>query len=155
MNRDERGLTLVEVLATLILLSIVSVIIWSVFFQGYKFSQKAISKNFMLQEANILTTSLTKIHRTLEIYEITSENCGIKVTNLKTTPPQDQVFNHPNICFKLLEINNVSGTGPKITEPHKNGNDISLKVSVSDKKDPNNNLTIDTFLYRVKGADYQ
>jgi prepilin-type N-terminal cleavage/methylation domain-containing protein len=153
--RDERGLTLVEVLATLTILSIVSVIIWSVFFQGYKFSQKAISKNFILQEANILTTNLTKIHQTIDIYEITSGYCTISVTNMTTTPHNVQIFNHPNICFKLLEINNVSGTGPRKVEPNKNGNDISLKVSASDKKDPNNNLTINTFLYRVKGADYQ
>jgi prepilin-type N-terminal cleavage/methylation domain-containing protein len=155
LNRGERGLTLVEVLATLTILSMVSVIIWSVFFQGYNYSQKANSKNLMLQEANILAANLTRIHQTIDKYEIKSENCSIKVTNLKSTPPQYQVFNHANICFKLVEINNVNGTGPRIVEPNKNGNDISLKISVSDKKDPENNITLDTFLYRVKGADYQ
>jgi prepilin-type N-terminal cleavage/methylation domain-containing protein len=155
LNRDERGLTLIEVLVALAILSFLSVIIWSFFFQGYKFSQKAISKNMMIQETNILITNLTKIHQTIEKYAIKSENCNIKITNLKTTPPQEQIFDYPSICFDLLEINNVKGAGPITIEPNKNGNDISLKISTRDKKNPDNSIIIDTFLYRVKGADYQ
>lgn len=155
LKRDESGLTLIEVLATLTILSLISVTIWSVFFQGYNYSQKAISKNFMLQESNILFTNLKKTHQTLIKYEIKSENCAIKVTNLSKTPPQEQVFNHPNICFKILEINNVKGSGPSTIEPNKIANDVSLKISVSDKKNSKNSIIIDTFLYRVKGVDYQ
>ncbi|WP_223591141.1 PulJ/GspJ family protein [Neobacillus bataviensis] len=154
MKRDESGLTLVEVLATLAIFSMVAVIIWSVFFQGFNFSEKAISKNFMLQESNILVTNLKRVHQKLIKYEIKSENCSIKVTDL-TTSSQVQEFNHPSICFKILEINNVTGSGPKTIEPNKNANDISLKISVSDKNNSANSITINTFLYRVKGVDYQ
>lgn len=155
MNRDESGFTLIEVLATLTIFSIISIMIWSVFFQGYNFSQKAISKNFMLQETNLLLTNLKRTHQTLFMYDIKSENCSIKVTNLTTTPPQEQEYNHPNICFKILAINNVNGSGPRTVEPNKNANDVSLKISVSDKNDQNNSVIIDEFLYRVKGVDYQ
>jgi prepilin-type N-terminal cleavage/methylation domain-containing protein len=155
LRRGERGLTLIEVLVTLTILSVLSVTTWSIFFQGYNFSQKAISKNLMLQEMTILITDLTKVHQKTEKYDIKSENCDIKITNLKTTPPQEQIFDHPNICFNLLEINNVQSAGPVTIEPNKNGNDVSLKFSASDKKNPDNNIIINTFLYRVKGADYQ
>ena len=153
VNRDEGGITLVEVLATLTILSLISVSIWSVFFQGYNYSQKALSKNFMLQESNILFTNLKKTHQTLIKYDIKSENCAIKVTNHTVTPPHEQIFNQPNICFTILEINNVKGSGPNSIEPNKN--DVSLKILASDKKNPSNSINIDTFLYRVKGADYQ
>ncbi len=155
MKRDESGLTLVEVLATLTIVSIIGIIIWSIFFQGYNFSQKAMSKNFMLQETNILITNLTKQHQKLIKYELKSENCEIKITNLKTSPTQVQVFNHPNICFKITEINNIKNPGPFSVEPNKIANDVSLKITASDKNNPENSITIDTFLYRVKGVDYQ
>ncbi|MGG1677592.1 type II secretion system protein J [Neobacillus sp. NRS-1170] len=154
MKRDESGLTLVEVLATLAIFSMAAVIIWSVFFQGLNFSEKAISKNFMLQESNILVTNLKRVHQKLIKYEIRSENCTIKVTDL-TNPSQVQEFNHQSICFKILEINNVSGSGPITIEPNKNANDVSLKISASDKNNQANSVTINTFLYRVKGVDYQ
>lgn len=155
MNRAESGFTLIEVLVTLTILSFISVITWSVFFQGYNFSQKAISKNSMIQETNLLITDLNKIHQKMVKYDIQSENCEIKVTNLYTTPPQTQIFNHPNMCFKILEINAVLGSGPKTVEPNKNANDIFLKISASDKNNLQNSITIDTFLYRMKGVDYQ
>jgi prepilin-type N-terminal cleavage/methylation domain-containing protein len=155
LRRGEGGLTLIEVLATLTILSLISVTIWSGFFQGYNFSQKAISKNLMLQEVNLLITHLTKFHQSTEKYTIKSTNCDLVITDLKTTPPQEQILNHPNICFKLLEINHVIGSGPSTVEPKKIGNDVSLKLIASDKKDPNNHITIDTFLYRLKGVDYQ
>lgn len=134
MKSDERGLTLIEVLTTLAILSFIGTIIWSVFIQGYRNSQQAISKNLILQEVNILISNLTNLHQKLDIYEITSENCTIKITNLKTTPYQTQVFSNKNICFNILEINNVKGAGPMRVEPNKVGNDISLKISASDKK---------------------
>lgn len=154
LNRDESGLTLVEVLATLTIFAIVSVIIWSVFFQGYNFSQKAISKNQMQQETNLLITNLLKIHQSAKQYNIinTSSNCEITVniTN-KDNSTRTEIFNHSNMCFKF-EIKNAI-TNPVV--PNRAGNDVQLKLTTSDKKDPNNKIAIDTFLYRVKGVKYQ
>ncbi|WP_312471001.1 type II secretion system protein [Neobacillus sp.] len=154
MNQDERGLTLVEVLATLTILSIVSVIIWSVFFQGYKFSQKAISKNQMQQQTNLLITNLLKIHQSAKAYNIinTNSNCEITVTiTNKDNSTRTEIFNHPNMCFKFEIKNAISNP----VFPNKVGNDVRLKLTTSDKNDPNNKIIINTFLYRVKGVDYQ
>jgi prepilin-type N-terminal cleavage/methylation domain-containing protein len=152
LKGDERGLTLVEVLATLVILSIIGVIIWSIFFQGYTFSQKAISKNFMLQESNIQISSLTRLHQTLNVYDIKSTNCDIIVTNNTTTPPQEHEFHHGNICFDLkIKINNVDyGSGPVTVEPTENN--VSLILTASDRNSSTNNIIIDTFLYRMKGG---
>jgi Tfp pilus assembly protein PilE len=149
---DERGITLVEVLATMVLLSIIGVTVWSVFFQGYTFSQKAISKNFMHQETNLLIKNLTKIHQNAKQYEIlnTSSNCDItvKVTNKDNTTRTD-IFNHSNMCFKFdIKNSAVNPVNPNLT-------DVQLLLTTSDKNIANNKITIDTFLYRVKGVKYQ
>ncbi|MEH7332700.1 prepilin-type N-terminal cleavage/methylation domain-containing protein [Neobacillus drentensis] len=154
MPQDERGLTLVEVLATLTIFSMVSVIIWSVFFQGFNFSQKAISKNQMQQETNLLVTNLLKIHQTAKQYDIlnTNSNCEITVniTN-KDNSTRTEIYKHPYICFKFEIKNGI--TNPVI--PNRTGNDVRLTLTTSDKKDPNNKIAIDTYLYRVKGVKYQ
>lgn len=151
---NERGLTLVEALVTLTLLSIVGIIIWSIFFQGYTFSQKAISKNFMHQETNILVAELTNLHRTTEQYEITNtdSNCTITVKyiskNDTTNTEKTKVFSHSNMCFKFENA---------VTNPVKpNEGNLRLELITSDKNIPGNNITIDTFLYRMKGkgVDY-
>ncbi|MFF2447731.1 type II secretion system protein [Neobacillus sp. NPDC058068] len=158
MKSDERGLTLIEILITLAILSFVGVIIWNVFFQGYKFSQKSISKNFMIQETNLLITNLTSIHQKYNQYEIRSTNsstgspCIVTVTPNKE-PKQD--FSNSQICFNyVLKIDNVDkGSGPIIIEPNKK--DVTLIVTATDIKNPINKITIETLLYRVKGVDYQ
>lgn len=144
--RNERGISLVEVLATISLLSIVGVIIWQVFFQGYQYSQKAISKNLMLQEANIINTSLLKIHQKVDQYELSNSdsNCGITATY----NGQSQVFTHPNICFSFNPNEIIPGT----VEPYLE--DVSLTLTASERHNPNNKVTIESRLFRMKGGNY-
>jgi prepilin-type N-terminal cleavage/methylation domain-containing protein len=152
VKTDERGLTLVELLATLVILSMIGVIIWSVFFQGFTFSQKAISKNSILQESNITITNLTRIHQTLSEYELKSENCDIVVTNNIVTPPQIQEFHHSNICFNLeIKVDGTdAGSGPVTIKP--NSNNVTLTIIASDRNKSDNNIVLDTFLFRMKGG---
>jgi prepilin-type N-terminal cleavage/methylation domain-containing protein len=143
----EYGLTLIEVLATITILSIVGIIIWSIFFQGYTFSQRAISKNLMHQETNLLIANLTNIHRTTEYYLIsnTESDCKIEVKYLSKgeTSEKTEIFSHPNMCFKFEN---------EVTNPvEPNEINLLLELTTSDKYVPDNKVTIDTFLYRVKG----
>ncbi|WP_342432480.1 prepilin-type N-terminal cleavage/methylation domain-containing protein [Neobacillus sp. FSL H8-0543] len=158
MKEKQGGLTLVEVLATLTILSTVSVIIYSVFFQGLSFSHEAISKNQMHQETNLLITNLKKIHTTARRYDIlnTNSDCDITV-NIKDNPTdpnlvtRTEILSHPNMCFNFEITNSVSNT----IIPNKTGHNVAIKLNTSDKNNKQNEITIDTFLYRVKGADYQ
>ncbi|MFP7299848.1 type II secretion system protein J [Neobacillus niacini] len=153
MKFDERGLTLVEVLVTLVILSFIGVTIWSVFFQGYNFSQKAISKNSLIQEANIVISQLTKIHQTAKEYELvnSSDQCKItaKVTKQDDSEYTEEYSSNPNVC---IYYNLTNGIGNPI-DPHLN--DALLEITAYDKNDSTNKVTIETKLYRYKGdANY-
>ncbi|MCM3692242.1 type II secretion system protein [Neobacillus niacini] len=171
MKKDERGLTLIEVIVTLAILSIVSVIIWSVFFQGYKHSQKSISKNSIIQETNLLVTNLKKVHQTSDQYVIDiSTNCKIVVTPKNynsNTPPQlvsgpTQEFGPSKVCFEVTgkstkvidkSMKEIDGTHTLITiEP--NSEEVELSILASELSNKKNNVTIKTYLYKMKGADY-
>lgn len=157
--RDERGLTLVEVLATLTILSIVSLIIWSIFFQGINFSKKATSKNVMIQESNIVISNLTTLHRGKNKYEITStgtNNCEITITtDISNTEKQTQTFTHPQMCFEFTsDIKNKKVGEPEPNKIDPNENDVSLTLTIKDNNDPTNKVTTSTYLYRMKGVGY-
>jgi prepilin-type N-terminal cleavage/methylation domain-containing protein len=171
VKNDERGLTLIEVIVTLVILSIVGVIIWSVFFQGYKQSQKSISKNSIIQETNLLVTNLKKIHLTSDQYDIDiSTNCKIVVTqkNYNTnSPPQlvsepSQEFGPTKVCFEVIgnstkvidkSIRQIDSTHTLVTiEP--NFEEVELTILASELSNKKNNVTIKTYLYKMKGADY-
>ncbi|MEH7112162.1 prepilin-type N-terminal cleavage/methylation domain-containing protein [Neobacillus niacini] len=156
---DERGLTLVEVLATLTILSIVSIIIWSIFFQGLNFSKKETSKNVMIQESNIIISNLTTVHRGENKYEITStgtNNCEITVTtDISNTEKQTQTFTHSQMCFEFTtDIKNKKADDPEPNKIDPNKNDVSLTITVKDNNDSTNKVTTSTYLYRMKGVGY-
>lgn len=153
-QQKQQGLSLIEVLVTLSILSITGIIVWNVFFQGLSFSQKSISENLMLQEANIIITSLKNNHQSSIKYELESKNCEVIITENEAS---SEVFTHPNLCFKLenLKVGDLNqGQGPATIEPHKHKQDVSFSLKISERNKEKNSISLDSFLYRIKGADY-
>jgi prepilin-type N-terminal cleavage/methylation domain-containing protein len=140
--RTQRGITLIELLVTLAILSVIGTIIWSIFFQGYNFSQKSVTKNRLQQEANLVIVNLTKIHQTSLVYTISNSDCKITVnyTIKLDYSKQSQVFAGSGLCYTT----DVTGS----FDPNQNDNDI--KVTVYDQNDRTNQAEVDTFLYRLK-----
>ncbi|WP_147532522.1 PulJ/GspJ family protein [Bacillus marasmi] len=142
MYHNEKGITLLEVLATVTILSIIGMGIWNVFFQGYQFSSKTIKKSQIQQEANVAITSMMNFHRgSANSYQITVSNCEIKLANSSDT----LVLKNPQICLK----SNFSG--------NKNVNpdieNLNFTLIAADKNDEQNKVTIETVLSRLKSGD--
>ena len=144
MNRNQEGITLVEVLATIAILSFIGVIIWNLFFQGYQFSKKSVTKNNLIQETNIFISDLTKIHQTASDYTLKkSGTCGVTVIS-----DGKQILNNinPDICYSIF-INNIELSSTTITSDI---DQVPITVIISDKNDKENNISINTVLYRLK-----
>ncbi|MCQ6273510.1 type II secretion system protein [Bacillus sp. V3B] len=143
MKQNQRGITLIELLITLAVLSMIGILVWGVFFQGTNYSNKAMIKNQMQQEANIIMTKLTKIHQTSDSYEIDSlDTCSFTV---KDNDGSTEVFEHDRLCFSV---------STNVPNPiHSNDDDVELELTIYDNKDSKNTLTIHAFLYRLKGGD--
>jgi prepilin-type N-terminal cleavage/methylation domain-containing protein len=143
MIRTQRGITLIELLVTLTILSLFGVIIWSVFFQGYKFSQNSISKNTLQQEANILITSLKKTHQTSKEYVINSSSCQVTVNVTKQdNSTQNYVFKNKDLCISLSQNG--------LIEPKDKDSSLEINIKIYEINNPNNNFEINTILYRLK-----
>lgn len=142
MYRNEKGLTLLEVLLAVTILSMIGILIWNVFFQGFEFSNKTIKKSQIQQEANYVIVSMMNFHRgSASTYQISATGCKITVSNSAKT----SVFEHPQICFSS------DFTGNKTVNP--NLENINFTLTAADKDDEHNKITIDTVLSRLKSGD--
>lgn len=148
MKKNEDGMTLVEVLATLILLSLVTGIIWTTVSIATKFSVSETTELQLQQEANYIISRLQQVHRHCYTYRLTISNDEVKVTE----------------CFKdndtpLDTYNGVISsqfhygpeTGEVLIEPTKRAYDLkSFKVIdyiVNPNRDPRQ-VTVSTTLSR-------
>lgn len=139
LSKRENGLTLLEVLLSLAILSSVGILIWGVFHQGTSYSKMSMTKNTMQQEANTITTALLNTHRTQESYEINSTDCKLSIIS-KTT---NKVFENAQLCFKI----NKSGTiNPK-------SEDIPVTLTITDKNNTDNEVAVKALLFRLKSGD--
>lgn len=85
IKRNERGMTLVEVLATLALVTLVTGLIWTTISISSRSNIIETNKLRLQQEGNYISTEILRIHRTCKEYEvvitsntISVENCGIE-----------------------------------------------------------------------------
>ncbi len=79
MIKNEKGLTLVELLATLVLMSLFSGIIMSMILHSMRYKEMEITKTDLQQEANYVIAELQRIHRLGDTYTLTIEENSIKV----------------------------------------------------------------------------
>ena len=142
LMHNERGLTLIELLATLTILSVVSVVIWNVFFQGINYSNKAVSQNTIQQESNYLTMKLTKIHQTSKGYKLNNSSCKISVEyTTQDGVMSNEEFAHPQLCLST----DFSG------EVNPNSEDLPLTITINEKENTDNEFVLETVFYRLKG----
>lgn len=81
MSKNEQGMTLVEVLAALLLISLVSVIIWTTISIATQFNIGETTSLKLQQEAKYIISELQKVHRTCEEYNITISQKEVSIND--------------------------------------------------------------------------
>ncbi|WP_312098070.1 prepilin-type N-terminal cleavage/methylation domain-containing protein [Niallia sp.] len=102
MIRNQRGLTLIELLISLALGSIVLVLIYQFFFQGIHFSKVVNDKTLLQQEANYMVSSMTKIHQTSDSYTITFDQ-NPNASFITVDGKQKITFKNEKFRYELLK----------------------------------------------------
>ncbi|MEK4403921.1 prepilin-type N-terminal cleavage/methylation domain-containing protein [Sporosarcina sp. FSL K6-6792] len=140
MKKNESGMTLVEALATLTILSMVVVLIWTTFSISTKHSIMETTKLQLQQEANYILTEIQQQHRQLECYTLDIREDRVQLFNCKQTPELIEVI---STNYKYKEYN--SGD----IKP-KEGN-LSFTLTVKDsKKDSKLKVEVVTNISRYK-----
>lgn len=150
MNR-QRGITLIELLGAITILSIISIIIWNVFFQGLSFTDSLQIETQMQQEANLILASLRKMHRSSDEYSI--ENSDDPNSSYITIKNNTSVieFHNGNFIYKLYLITNneqqqIMNDTPVIINPNKQH--LQIKLIITDRENMNRQYEIEDHIAR-------
>lgn len=127
-RNPESGVTLVEVLATLVILSFIFTLIYNTFFNGTLTSNKIESTSLLQQEANSLIFAIQKQHEKGMNYTIEISSTADKVT-IKDSNSQI-VFSKNNFIYDItIDSAKVTNTPMKI-EPLSINKEIEVVVTI-------------------------
>ena len=101
MKKNESGMTLVEVLATLTVLSMVVVLIWTTLSIATKHTNLETTKLQLQQEANYILTEIQE-HRKLKCYQLDIREDRVQLFNCNETPELIEVI---STDYKYEEFN--------------------------------------------------
>lgn len=157
--KKQTGLTLIEVLATLVILSIVTIMITNVFSSGLRYSSQAKETTLLQQEANYLLTLLKEKQQNEEYYEVSVAADHHAVT-IKTKDARGDAdysntvtIENEKLTYQLFDIKHPdsvidAATETIIIEPAYDEN-FHVKIIMTSEKDPSLTYQIKTILARL------
>lgn len=131
MIKNEKGLTLVELLATLVLVSLFSGIVVSMISYSMKFNEIEITKTDLQQEANYVIAELQRIHRLGDPYTLTIKENLIKVKTDTEKIISDRYSYYVDGDFDEVEIEPTTENVYLNEFTIKNKTNENLKVEIS------------------------
>lgn len=154
MKLDEKGITLVELLAALILVSIIATIAWTTITIGMRHGTSETSKTIMQQDMNLMVSSLMSAHRSSEKYSIKFENNYLLIDACDESGDCKLSEIAGEYDFSESRINNIeidpSSTTPTIISDLKpREKHTKIKLKITDINNDKNFLIVDTTLSRI------
>lgn len=154
MKLDQKGITLVELIAALAIVSIIAGIAWTALSIGFKHTAVETNKTTLQQDANLIVTTLSNVHRRNDFYSLKFDSAGQMIIGTC----EDATLCPANLTYKRVidskydytgtTINNSVYNGTAFTEmivePKKNHTNLVLKM-----KSANNTVTVKTTLTRI------
>lgn len=152
--RNEKGITLIEVLATITILSIVSFIIYNVFSSGLRYSSQAKETVLIQQEANYLLTLLKEQHENATTdYTITIENNQNNIILNKGHSNEIDVTNSQYL-YQICDLDQSDSCDEQNATDHTititpSQERFYLKMILTNKNNPDIKYEIQTILSRL------
>ncbi|MDN7240345.1 type II secretion system protein [Planococcus sp. N028] len=147
MKLNQKGITLVELIAALALVSIIAVVAWTAMSIGFKHSAVESNKTRLQQDANLIVTSLSNIHRKSDSYNLKFVNEQLVVqtcTDVPVCSPYKQVIDK-KYDYTGTTINGTPYSGGAFAEikvnPEKAHTNLILKL--------NGKVKVETALTRI------
>lgn len=147
-RKNQFGLTLIEVLATVTILSIVTVLIYGVFSTGLHQYSQAKEDVLIQQEANYLLTILKERHENDDSYTITVDESHQKVTINTNKSSDTLIIESEKYTYQIVDTENPSNDTNTISiDPSKDN--FHVQIIVTSKKNPSVTYEIKTILSRL------
>lgn len=154
MKLNQKGITLVELIAGMALVSIVAIIAWTSLSIGMQHGTAETNKTIMQQDMNLMVSSLMAAHRNNQKYSIIIEdnhlkidscdsagNCGIREIAGK--------YNFTGSIINGTYIDTSTGLPVIIADLRPEEEHIKITLKITDLNKVERKLTVDTTLSRL------
>ncbi|MFP8782154.1 PulJ/GspJ family protein [Planococcus plakortidis] len=154
MKLDEKGITLVELLAALILVSIIAVIAWTTITIGMRHGTSETNKTIMQQDMNLIMSSLISAHRNSEKYSVIFENNHLLINacdksgDCKLSEIAGE-YDFSESMINNIEINTSSAAPIVISDLNPSEKHIKVSLKITDINNEKNFIIVDTILSRI------
>jgi type II secretory pathway pseudopilin PulG len=134
---NNRGITLVELLGVLTIISIVSAIVWGVLINGQKASNMTKSNVSLQQYAHSFFLAIQSAHQLSDSYTISLDNYT-KAQSITIVGDETITLNHPEIefSFYIYDTNNQQQLLNNEITINANDQDFKFKIVFNHKNDP-------------------
>lgn len=154
MKLDEKGVTLVELLAALLLVSIIATIAWTTITIGMRHGTSETNKTIMQQDMNLMVSSLMSAHRGSEKYSVIFQNNYLLIDACDKSGDCELSEIAGEYDFSESRINDIeidtSSTTPAIISDLKpREKHTKIKLKITDIYNEKNFLIVDTTLSRI------
>jgi prepilin-type N-terminal cleavage/methylation domain-containing protein len=145
--KKENGLTLIEILAALSILSFVTIIVMNVLINGVNFSNQAKDEALMQQEANLILRNLTTFHETKSAYEISLDNYPVgQVIALSSSTGDVTTISNPQLQYRLFISNEPLLEAQSLNAREES---LSIKIVIEQRNNPDIKYEIKTVISRM------
>ncbi|WKA56242.1 prepilin-type N-terminal cleavage/methylation domain-containing protein [Planococcus shixiaomingii] len=155
MKLNQKGITLIELLASLALVSIIAAIAWTALTTGFKHTAAETSKTQLQQEANLVITRITNEHRKNDHYYLQMYAGKLEIKTCKDVPPSSVTCGG----FVKLTDGNYSYSGSingidfsswdKTVKIDPKKTNVNFILKVADPAKPTRSVEIHTTLTRI------
>lgn len=153
MIKKQEGMTLIEVLATLLISSLVIMLIWTTVAISMKYNFVEMKKLRLQQEANRIITEIQQYHRQCEAYELTANHQEIQIKHCVVNGVDQGAKQIANDFYYAIYVDTDLELGENKLYPiDAKGINASydLTLMVSDPAKQNPKVTIDSKISRYQ-----
>ncbi|WP_394187596.1 type II secretion system protein J [Paenisporosarcina quisquiliarum] len=145
MVQNEKGVTLIELLAAITIFGIFSTIIWAFFFQSFHANNVELTKNSLQQEANLIINTFQEVHRNSESYLIVID-ADFKTLEITPDSEASYLFNKSGVLYEISSTNSFE-SGDRI---YPNNFDFPMTLILTSSENNNLQIKIQTVFSKIK-----
>lgn len=154
LKNDQRGITLVELLAALALVATIATIAWTALSIGFKHTAVETEKTKLQQSANLIMSTLINEHRRSEKYSIIFEGNQLKIDSCDKAGDCsmitiDQTYDYTGSAVNGMPIDFDDSLPDKILDLNPKAAHTKITLVLTDLNNPNNTVTLETKLTRI------
>ncbi|PIC98784.1 PilW family protein [Sporosarcina sp. P29] len=150
VTNNQRGMSLVELLAALFLVSLVSVVIWTTLAVSTRLNTTEISKLRLQQETNYIATEAQRLHRHCYSYEFVVTPQQVEVQNCRTSTGHEEEYIISTGFIYHTDENKLKGAETRYYVNTKTENLTVSRLWLVDPDNPKLKVSIPLELSRYK-----